>query len=336
MRTPVRQRFPRFSYFLTSILLTLLIVPTILAQSQITTGQIQGEIKDSTGAVVPGVTVEARNLETNLSRTATTNDEGRYVILALPPGNYKITASKQGFTTPVIESTPLTVGQTLNAPFSLAPSEVQGQVTITSVPTVDTVKTEVSSTMNEKAVSTTPVLGRKFEDLLTLTPGVSITQGPDGDEINFSGQRGIFNNVSLDGGDYNNGFFGEQLGGQRAAIDITLEAVKEFQVVANGASAEFGRTAGGVINVITKSGTNEVHGNVFYFQRFEGLTANTSDGKPLTDFHREQYGGTVGGPFKKDKAFYFLSFEGIRENLSRPNLSEPIGATPCPDRKSVV
>jgi len=330
MRTPVRHSFPRISYFLTSIVLTLLIVPTILAQSQITTGQIQGEVKDSNGSLVPGVSVEAKNLETNLVKTATTNEDGRYFILALPPGNYRVTASKQGFNTPFVESIPLTVGQALTIPFSLGPSNVAAEVNVTSVPTVDTVKTEVSTTMNEKAVATTPVLGRKFEDLLTLTPGVSITQGPDGDEINFSGQRGIFNNVSLDGGDYNNGFFGEQLGGQRAAIDITLEAVKEFQVVATGAGAEFGRTAGGVINVITKSGTNEVHGNAFYFQRFEGLTANTSDGKPLTDFHREQYGGTVGGPFSKDKAFYFFAFEGIRENLSRANLSEQIGATPCP------
>jgi hypothetical protein len=154
-------------------------------------------------------------------------------------------------------------------------------------------------------------------------------QGPDGDEITFSGQRGIFNNISLDGGDYNNGFFGEQMGGQRAAIDITLEAVKEFQVVAQGAMAEFGRTAGGVVNVITKSGTNELHGSLFHYQRLEGLTANTSDGKPLKDFHREQFGGTLGGPIVKDKAFFFVAFEGIRENLQRPNLSEPIG-TPCP------
>jgi carboxypeptidase family protein len=330
MRTPVRHSFPRISYFLTSILLTLLIVPTILAQSQITTGQITGVIKDANGDVVPGVTVEIKNRETGLLKTATTNEDGRYTVLALPPGNYSVTASKQGFTTPTLENTPLTVGQTLTVDFALAVSQLQEKVTVESVPTVDTVKTEISTTMNETAVATTPVLGRKFEDLLTLTPGVSITQGPDGDEINFSGQRGIFNNVSLDGGDYNNGFFGEQLGGQRAAIDITLEAVKEFQVVATGAGAEFGRTAGGVINVITKSGTNEIHGNAFYFQRFEGLTANTSDGKPLTDFHREQYGGTVGGPFKKDKAFYFLAFEGIRENLSRANLSEQVGATPCP------
>ena len=147
-----------------------------------------------------------------------------------------------------------------------------------------------------------------------------MVQGPDGDEITFAGQRGVFNNVSLDGGDYNNGFFGEQLGGQRAAIDITLEAVKEFQVVATGASAEFGRTAGGIINVISKSGTNDMHGSLFHFQRLEALTANTSDGKPLTDFRREQFGGTLGGPIRRDKAFFFFAFEGIREKLTRANL----------------
>src|SRR4030095_1536121 len=143
----------------------------------------------------------------------------------------------------------------------LSVSGVQGQVTITTTPTVDTAKTEASTTLKETAVSTTPILGRQFGDLLRRPPNVSITQGPDGDEINFAGQRGIFNNVSLDGGDYNNGFFGEQAGGQRAAIDITLDAVKEFQVIATGASAEFGRTAGGVVNVITKSGTNVFRGS---------------------------------------------------------------------------
>jgi hypothetical protein len=330
MRTPVRCGIPRIQYFAASILLTLLIVPTILAQSQITTGQIQGEVRDPNGAVVPNVSIEVKNSETGLTKTVTTNDAGRYVILALPPGNYSVTANVQGFAEAKLPNAQLTVGQFLTVDFDLKPSSVGGSVTVESTQTVDTVKTQVSTTLNETAVSTTPILGRKFEDLLTLTPGVSITQGPDGDEINFSGQRGIFNNVSLDGGDYNNGFFGEQLGGQRAAIDITLEAVKEFQVVATGASAEFGRTAGGVINVITKSGTNEVHGSGFYFQRFEGLTANTSDGKPLKDFHREQYGATIGGPFKQNKAFYFFAFEGIRENLERANLSEPVGATPCP------
>jgi Carboxypeptidase regulatory-like domain/TonB dependent receptor/TonB-dependent Receptor Plug Domain len=330
MRTPVLGNFPRIKFFAVTLVLALLVVPSIVAQTQITTGTIQGTVEDEKGAVVPGATVEVKNLDTNSVRTMQTDESGRFTALALQPGNYSVTVLKQGFATTVLEKTALTVGQALTIPFSLKISSVEERVTITATPTVDTVKTEVSTTLNETAVSTTPILGRKFEDLLTLTPGVSITQGPDGDEINFSGQRGIFNNVSLDGGDYNNGFFGEQLGGQRAAIDITLEAVKEFQVVATGASAEFGRTAGGVINVITKSGTNDIHGSAFYFQRFEGLTANTSDGKPLTGFHREQYGATVGGPFKKDRAFYFLAFEGIRESLERANLSEQIGDTACP------
>src|SRR5262249_59261872 len=118
----------------------------------------------------------------------------------------------------------------------------------------------------------------------------------DGDEININGQRGIFNNISLDGGDYNNGFFGEQAGGQRAAVDISLEAVKEFQIVASGANAEFGRTAGGVVNVITKSGTNNWHGSLFEYFRTAGMTAAASDGTPLPDFQRHQFGGSAGAP----------------------------------------
>src|SRR6266852_2028591 len=218
-----RLTFPSFAQsvkgFGISVLVILAIASVVTAQTQITTGTIQGTVSDTNGAVVPGANVEIKNLDTNFSNTLTTDDGGRFVALALRLGNYSVTVSM--------------------------------------TPTLDTVKTESSSTLNETTVSTTPILGRKFEDLLTLTPGVSVVQGPDGDEITFSGQRGVFNNVSLEGGDYNNGFFGEQLGGQRAAIDITLEAVREFQVIATGASAEFGHTAGGVVNVITKSGTND-------------------------------------------------------------------------------
>jgi hypothetical protein len=304
------------------------LTPAINAQTQITTGTIQGTVLDANGAAVPDASVEVKNLGTNATRTTATDEQGRFIVLTLQPGLYNVTVSKSGFATLVAEKADLTVGQALNLALSMKVSQVSETVTVVATPTVDTANTQSSTTLNETVVNTTPILGRKFEDLLTLTPGVSIVQGPDGDEITFAGQRGVFNNVSLDGGDYNNGFFGEQLGGQRAAIDIPLEAVKEFQVVANGASAEFGRTAGGVINVISKGGTNDVHGSAFYFQRLEALTANTSDGKPLKDFNRKQYGGTIGGPISKDKAFYFFAFEGIREKLTRANLSEPIGA-PC-------
>lgn len=298
------------------------------AQTQSTTGTIQGTVLDEQGGAVPGATVEIKNLATNATRTLTTDDEGRFVGLALQPGAYSVTITKQGFAISEAPRVEVTVGQAVNLPVAMKVSGVEARVTISGAPTVDTVKTESSTTLNETAVNNTPILGRKFEDLLTLTPGVSITQGPDGDEINFNGQRGVFNNVSLDGGDYNNGFFGEQLGGQRAAIDVPLDAVKEFQVVATGASAEFGRTAGGIINVISKSGTNDVHGSAFYFLRHENLSANTEDGKPLKDFMRSQFGGTIGGPIQKDKAFFFFSYEGVREKLSRENLSVPLG-TPC-------
>ncbi len=317
------------------LLVTLVLTAAVQAQTQITSGTIQGTVLDANGAAVPGASVELRNVETNFVRALSTDEGGRFVALQLPSGRYTITVAKQGFATVIVEKADLTVGQALNLPISMKVSSVQETVTITATPTVDTVKTESSTTIDETTVNTTPILGRKFEDLLTLTPGVSVVQGPDGDEITFAGQRGVFNNVSLDGGDYNNGFFGEQLGGQRAAIDITLEAVKEFQVVATGATAEFGRTAGGIINVISKSGTNDMHGSLFHFQRLEALTAHTSDGKPLKDFRREQFGGTVGGPIRRDKAFFFFAFEGIRERLTRANLSEAIG-TPCPVAAPVV
>src|SRR6267143_1155584 len=304
-------------------------------QSQITAGTVQGDVVDEKGGSVAGAIVEARNLATNFVQTDTTNTDGHFAFLSLAPGRYTLTISKQGFATILQQNVNLTVGQAITIPFTMKVSSVSQQIVVTDVPTVDVGKTESSSTLNARTVENTPVLGRKFEDLLTLTPGVSITQGPDGDEINFAGQRGIFNNVSLDGGDYNNGFFAEQLGGQRAAVDITLDAVQEFQVIASGANAEFGRTAGGVVNVITKSGTNEIHGSGFEYFRTESLTAATSDGKPLQDFRRNQFGGTIGGPIVKDKMFLFGAFEQILADLTRPNLSAPLG-TACSVASPVV
>src|SRR5438093_1481523 len=318
----------RTRLLLITAVVSLAVVP-VTAQMQIATAVIQGVVVDTSGAVLPGVDVEIRNVETNLTRSLITDRDGRFVALQLPPGRYTVTLKLAGFASIVEENVIVTVGETVRLSAAMKVSGIAETVTVTSVtPAVDISRTAASSTLDQTTIESTPILGRKFEDLLTLTPGVSVVQGPDGDEITFSGQRGVFNNISLDGGDYNNGFFGEQVGGQRAAIDITLEAVKEFQVIATGASAEFGRTAGGIVNVITKSGTNQVKGSLFHYQRVEGLTSNTSDGKPLTDFRREQSGGTVGGPLTKDKAFYFLAFEGVYENLQRPNLSEAIG-TPC-------
>jgi hypothetical protein len=318
------------------LLVTLAAAPGLWAQTQITSGVIQGVVQDESGAVVPGATVTVRNLDTNLEQTAETNERGRFVFLQLRSGPYTLRASKQGFTTIIHERMPLTVGQTIPLTLTLRVSPVAEEIIVTGSPTVDIVKTESSSTLNQMSIENTPVLGRKFEDLFSLTPGVVIVSSPDGDQVTFAGQRGTANNISLDGGDYNNGFFGEQSGGQRPATDITMDAIKEFQVIATGGTAEFGRTAGGIVNVITKSGTNELHGSLFHFQRAEALTADDSQGRPLDNFEREQFGGTIGGPIVQDKAFFFGAFEQIFEELTRPNLSEQLGATACPQQTFTV
>jgi hypothetical protein len=324
----------RLRWFGVPLLVVLTLSGLAFAQTQITTGVIQGTTLDQSGALVVGADVAARNLDTQIETTQKTDADGRFVFLSLSPGRYSVTASKAGFSKVIQKDFDLTVGQAVSLRFVLKVSAVSETIEVNDSPVIEPTESVSSSTVNEVAVATTPVLGRKFEDLLTLTPGVTVVQGPDGDEISFSGQRGIFNNVSLDGGDYNNGFFGEQTGGQRAAIDITLEAVKEFQVVASGASAEFGRTAGGVVNVVTKSGGDVLHGSLFHFQRLEALAADTSDGRPLQDFHREQFGGTIGGPIIRQKMFFFGAVEQIIENLTRPNLSAPLGS--CPVSTPVV
>jgi len=298
------------------------------AQVQSTTGTIQGEVSDRSGGVVPDALIEIKSLDTNATRTTKSDGTGSFSFLSMQTGNYELTATKPGYATTVQKNIVLTVGQAISLKVALTISSVAETIIVNAVPQLETTTVSSASTLNEITIATTPVLGRKFEDMLTLTPGVSISQGPDGDEININGQRGIFNNISLDGGDYNNGFFGEQMGGQRAAIDITLEAVKEFQVVASGANAEFGRTAGGVVNVITKSGTNSLHGSLFEYQRLQALSADTSNGMPLEGFRREQFGGSIGGAIVKNKLFFFAASEGINENLTRPNLSAVIG-TPC-------
>jgi hypothetical protein len=318
-----------------SVLLLFACAGPASAQTQTTTGVIQGTVVDPTGAAVPGVAVEVRNVDTNSAELRTTDSDGRFVVLLLRPGRYTVTFKVQGFSTVIQDGIVLTVGQTVTLQPKLAVSNVQQTVTVTGTPIVETTRSGVATTLDERTVGTLPILGRKFEDFLTLTPGVSIVQGADGDEISFAGQRGIFNSISLDGGDYNNGFFGEQVGGQRAPIDITLDAVKEFQVIATGAPAEFGRTAGGVVNVVTKSGTNVLHGSLFHFQRLEALTGKLSDGTTLEEFHREQFGGTIGGPVRRDKSFFFGAIEGITGNFTRPNLSVPIGDG-CPIQNPTV
>ncbi|PYQ15088.1 MAG: hypothetical protein DMF80_10570 [Acidobacteria bacterium] len=284
------------------------------AQSQATTGVIEGTVVDESGASVPGATVTLKNTATNFERVVSTNADGRFRGLLLPLGPYRVTVTMSGFATLVREGIDLAVGQSVNLPLTLKVSSVQEQVVVTgAAPLIETSRAEGSDRIDDASIRGLPNNGRNFLDFTKLTPGVSIVQGPDGDELTINGQKGISNNISVDGADFNNPFFGEQRGGQRPPFTFNLDAVKEVVVVAEGAPAEFGRSNSGFVNVVTKSGTNEVHGTLHNYFKNQSLSSapKRADGTsaPKNDSNQDQAGFTIGGPLAKDKAFYFVAFD---------------------------
>src|SRR5438093_7138377 len=176
---------------------------------------------------------------------------------------------------------------------------------------VEATKTENSTRLPSAAVSGLPNNGRNYLNLTLLTPQVAIVQGPDGDELTIAGQKGIHNNVAVDGADFNNPFFGEQRGGQRPAFTFNLDAVQEIVVLPGGANPEFGRSSGGFVNVITKSGTNQLRGSLHYFGKSDAISGTpVHAGQTFNpDFTQHQFGFTLGGPLKRDKAFFFLAYD---------------------------
>lgn len=306
----------------------LLSTVAVLAQSQATTGTIQGTIIDPNGAVVSGASVNVKNVQTGSERTVVTNSDGFFTAPLLPLGRYRVTTDASGFSKSILENADVNVGQILALRIDMKVGSATETVDVSAEPdSVDTARTELSTQINERSVENLPINRRDFSRFALLTPGVSIVQGPDGDEITINGQKGIQNNVSIDGADSNNPFFGEQRGGQRPAFTISLESIKEFQVVPVGASAEFGRSSGGFINAVTKSGTNQFSGAAFVFFRNQSLSGQNPDavtaGLPTEDFTNYQFGGNVGGPIKTDRAFFFLAYERNDGKSSKPNFIDP-------------
>jgi hypothetical protein len=283
----------------------------IFAQSQATTGVIEGTVTNEDGGVLPGASVTLRNTATNYEQVVSTGANGRFRAVLLPLGPYRITVSLDGFSTLVREGIDLAVGQSVNLNLVLKPG-LEQEITVTAeAPVVETTRAEGAVRIDERSIESLPNNGRNFLDYTKLTPGVTIVQGPDGDELSINGQKGIHNNVSVDGADFNNPFFGEQRGGQRPAFTFNLDAVKEVVVVADGANAEFGRSSSGFVNVVTKSGTNELHGSGHLFWKNQDLSsrAERPDGTtaPKFDNDQTQAGFTLGGPFVEDKLFYFVA-----------------------------
>lgn len=293
----------------TLFVFALVFVAGAWAQSQITTATIQGVISDPSGAVVPNAKVVLKNVATGFQRSLTTDSDGRYVAPLLEVGVYEITVSAAGFATSVAKGYSLALGQTLAANFSLTVASTGETVTITEdAPLVETSRTEASTLINNRSVENLPLNGRRFLDLAFLTPGV--TQEPERRQLSFAGQRGINNNINIDGADFNQPFFGGQRGGERTndAYVVSQEAIREFQVVRAGFAPEFGRSTGGVVNVITKSGTNQFHGGAFYFLRHKEFATVDAFGDTVAPT-RQQFGGSLGGPVVRDKTFFYTVYD---------------------------
>ena len=281
--------------------------------AQTTTGAMRGVVLSVAGVGVEGVVIVIEHRETGLRTTVETTSEGTFARTLLPLGTYDVTATTQdGLTVDRREGLLLRVGETLLLSLGFAPPELEG-ITVTRDRDLllDTEDVTSSQRLSAAVVDDLPSNGRNFLDFTLLTPGASISQGPDGDALNISGQRGILNNFIVDGADFNNAFFGEQRGGQRPAFTFNQDAIKEMVVVNQGATAEFGRSAGGFVNVVTRSGTNEFSGTAHYYGQWDEISARYPDrrgsGKP--EFGRSQYGFTLGGPIMRDRAFFFVAYD---------------------------
>lgn len=319
------RQFASFAKLFALIACLLLAAISAFAQSQATSGNIEGRVTDPNGAAVPTVTITATNQETGFIKNTNADEGGNYRLIFLPPGKYRVTTGgAQGFAGADFGNVIVTVGGQTPLDIQL---KVGGTTTMVDVAAegqiVETSRSAVSSTVNERAIQNLPVNGRNFLDFATLTPGVVRDPTRAGD-LAVGGQKGTLNSLQVDGADNNNTFFGQSFGrtGTRPPYQFSEESVQEFQVNQNGFSAEFGRAGGAVINVVTKSGTNQWHGSAFEYFRDESLNSNTPiltarpAKRPKSQIN--QFGGTLGGPIKKDRAFFFLAYDGQRSNI--PNV----------------
>ena len=305
-------------------ILIVVLVP-VATNAQVAGATLSGTVSDPNGAAVPNVQVTIKNVATGVAKTVNTDDAGFYTLPNLIPGKYEVTASASGFKTTLQKDVTLTVGAQQGLDLKLEVGEVTQQVEVNAITTVDTVTPTISAVVTERTIVELPLNGRDWTTLATLQPGISsvrtqFTLGGTssrgnrgyGDELTVTGHRPQENNYRIDGisiNDYTNA-----APGSAGGVNLGADAVKEFSVLASNYTAEYGRTSGGVINAITRSGSNSIHGSAYEFLRNDALDArNFFDGKkpPL---RRNQFGGSVGGPIIKNKTFFFGDYEGIRRS----------------------
>src|SRR6266478_6436583 len=305
-----------------------------MSYGQTAGASVQGIISDATGAVLPGVNVTVKNSGTGAVVEFTSDERGRYLAPLLQPGEYEIQVALPGFQSVTRRGIRLAVGQNAVVDVKLEIGQVTNEIEVVAdANPINLTSAALSGLVNDKEIRDLPLNGRSFQQLALLQPGVTAALAAGSDvvggrtpKISINGARPEQNNFLLDGTDINNVY--NKTPGSSAGVLLGVEAVLEFQVLTNAYSAEFGRSAGGVINAVTRSGANVIHGSGFEFYRNSALDAKNyfdQGDKPIPPFKRNQFGATLGGPIARDKTFYFLAYEGLIERLGVS------GATFVPD-----
>ncbi len=282
--------------------------------------QLNGMVRDPTGSVIVKASVTLRNVDNNQAYKTTSNSTGFYILTSVPPGNYELTAEFQGFAKYSQTGIVMRVAQTATIDVSLKVAGATQEVTVTTdAPVIEPTRTEISQVIEAQQIQSLPISGRLFTDFALLSPGVttgriglqSTFTDPSVTRISFGGQRDLNNSVTVDGADNIN----TATGSQRATP--SQEAVSEFRVVNNSFAAEYGRALGGIVNIVTKSGTNDYHGSIYEYLENNAFNAKSILAQPGFDTLRQnQFGGTLGGPLRKDKSFFFINYEGQRRAQS--------------------
>jgi carboxypeptidase family protein len=266
-------------------------------------GEITGTVRDESGAVLPGVTVTVTETSTGFSRAVVSNGAGQFTAPLLPVGEYRVRGELQGFggAESVVR---IAVGQALNVNLEMKVASVTQQIEVVGDANAGTA---ASTVVGEHAIANLPINGRDYRDFALLAPTAQSTTGTRG-TFRVGGQPGDYLALHLDGADFTNNFFGEFFGSlETKNFTVPMEAVQEFQVTAGGFGAELGRSNGGLVNVVTKSGSNNIRGSGAYFLRHHSLTADDAFGNPPTGLVRHQFGGSIGGPLVANKSFYFVA-----------------------------
>ncbi len=317
--------------FKTLFALMLIVLGSLGVFAQVNTkATVMGKVVDDTGAPLPGVAVLLTNTETGYKRSVVTDENGRFQAPYLPLGKYNVEASLSGFSKYTAKNLELTLGDVITLNITLKPEKLEETITVTAeAPLIEVNKVDVESKISDQYIESLPVNGRDFKDFVLLTPGVVEAAG---DRVAGEGTRGIMNNLQIDGAGYNSTFFGEQRGSTRIPFTFSQETIKEFNVIQNGYSAQYGDASGLIINAVTKSGSNEYKGSAWWYKRKNEWMSSYAPNEYIQDlekrqvpeFDLDQFGFTFSGPIIKDKLFFFFSYDGQRKDLTsyrefRPN-----------------